>query len=95
MITKLNVSDSECDSASSKSNDRLDAATRRNIFVSNFDTTCDICSIDLRSLKRAITHYKLKHGIEEGYIKCCGLKMKRDKLVEDHIRWHINPEIFK
>lgn len=63
--------------------------------MQNFDTSCDICSIELKSLRRAISHYKNEHQIDEGYIKCCGLKLKRDKLVNDHIRWHINPEIFK
>lgn len=67
----------------------------KEIFMQYFDTTCDLCSIELKSLRRAISHYRNEHRIDEGYIKCCGLKLKRDKLVDDHIRWHINPEIFK
>lgn len=86
--------DSESDSASSKSTD-VDPVKSKKIFAQYFDTTCDLCSIDLKSLKRAIPHYKREHQIDEGYIKCCGLKLKRDKLVNDHIRWHINPDIFK
>lgn len=83
------------DLASLKSIDTIDPIISKEIFTQHFDTTCDICSDDLKSLKRAIAHYKHEHNIEEGYIKCCGLKLKRDKLVSDHIRWHINPEIFK
>lgn len=88
------ITESECDSISSKSND-VDPMQSREIFMQNFDTTCDLCSIELKSLKRAISHYRNEHQNHEGYIKCCGLKIKSDKLVNDHIRWHINPEIFK
>lgn len=85
---------SDNDFVNLESND-IDTGGQRHIFDSYFDTTCDICSIELKSLKRAITHYKKSHQIDEGYIKCCGLKLKHDRLVSDHIRWHQNPEIFK
>ncbi|XP_031622031.1 zinc finger protein 888-like [Contarinia nasturtii] len=84
----------ECDSISSTSYD-IDSMRSKEIFDENFDTTCDICSIELKSLRRAITHYKNEHQIDDGYIKCCGLKLKRDKLVADHIKWHEYPEMFK
>lgn len=65
------------------------------MIAQHFDATCDLCSVELKTLKRAITHYDSEHNIDEGYLKCCGLKFKRDKLVMDHVRWHINPDIFK
>lgn len=61
----------------------------------NFDMTCDVCSIDLKTLTNAVTHYKKEHKIDDGYIKCCGLKLKRENTVSDHIKYHINPNIFK
>lgn len=74
--------------------DVVDPDKRREI-IQLFDTTCDLCTFDMKSLKGAISHYRTKHNIKEGYIKCCGLKLKRDKFINDHIRWHINPAIFK
>lgn len=73
----------------------VDLAKNREIFAQHFDTTCDLCSIDMKNLRRAISHYKYKHRVDDGYIKCCGLKLKSIKLVNDHIKWHINPDIFK
>lgn len=95
IITAQNVTDSECSSTNLNLNDRVDTATRAKMIAENFDTTCDICSMDLKTLKRAISHYELKHDTEGGYIKCCGLKLKRDNQIDDHIRWHANPNIFK
>lgn len=73
----------------------VDPAKSKQIFIQYFDTTCDLCSADLKSLRRANTHYRNEHKMEDGYIKCCGLKIKKDSHVNDHIRWHINPDIFK
>lgn len=89
--------DSNSDSNTPKSVDKLiiDPIQSKQVFAQHFDTTCDICSVELKTLKRAISHYKHQHKNDEGYVKCCGLKLKRDKLVDDHIQWHLNPEIFK
>lgn len=73
----------------------VDRETAGHIFTANFDTTCDFCHLDLKTLGKAIEHYRDVHDFDEGYVKCCGLKIKRKALVLDHIRWHIKPEIFK
>lgn len=67
--------------------------TREEI-LKNFGTTCDVCSVDLKSLDNAISHYKEHHKMT-GYIKCCRLKFVNHKLLDDHIEWHINPNIFR
>lgn len=60
--------------------------------------SCDACSVEFKlcskSLKNATSHYKKEHQII-GYLKCCGLKLKQDVTVNDHIKWHQNPNIFK
>lgn len=95
LIYRFSTEESQSDSISSKSTNTIDPLQSKEIFTKNFDTTCDICSADLKSLKRAISHYKIEHQIDDGYIKCCGLKLKREKLIDQHIQWHINPSIFK
>lgn len=86
--------ESDSESVNSKST-VVDPVKSKQIFIQYFDTTCDLCSADLKSLRRANTHYRNEHKMEDGYIKCCGLKIKKDSHVNDHIRWHINPDIFK
>lgn len=73
---------------------KISAAKRKEIFAQYFDNTCDLCSTELKSLRHALPHYKREHKIE-GYVKCCQLKFKSEKLVNDHLQFHINPEIFK
>lgn len=74
---------------------KISAVKKKEIFVQYFDNTCDLCSTELNSLRQALPHYKRQHKIDEGYVKCCQLKFKSEKLVNDHIQFHINPEIFK
>lgn len=70
------------------------APEKRQELLQEFDTTCDICSIELGSLKKSITHYRKCHKID-GYIKCCGLKFKQDAHIEDHIKLHVRPDMFQ
>lgn len=66
----------------------------RQEILNQFDTTCDICSKVLGSLANATNHYKKSHKTI-GYIRCCRLKLKTEDKVEEHIEWHINPEVFR
>lgn len=59
-----------------------------------FEMNCDVCKIELTSLQHAKLHY-LEHGIPDGYIKCCDMKFKQIKDVNDHILYHIDPHIFR
>lgn len=62
--------------------------------LKGFDTTCEFCGIQLESLHRAQNHYQTQHEAF-GYIKCCGLKFRKDNAVADHIKWHVKPDIFR
>lgn len=59
-----------------------------------FDMRCDVCKAELSSLQYAKLHYLNEHGIAGGYIKCCDLKFRELKEVDDHLQYHINPYIF-
>lgn len=59
-----------------------------------FEMKCDICKAELSSLQHAKLHY-LEHGIADGYIKCCDMKFREIKQVNDHLLYHLNPSIFK
>lgn len=71
----------------------MDAQKREEV-LKRFNTACEICSKELGTLKNAIQHYKKFHEIV-GYLKCCRLRFKKEADVEDHIKYHINPDIFK
>lgn len=92
---RLFFPDSDSDSGSSKATEQVDPIKIEEKNAPKFDTTCDICSIDLKTLAKAIPHYKNQHDIDDGYIKCCGRKFKQAQMVRDHIKWHNNPSIFK
>lgn len=74
--------------------EKLNKATIVNGIEQHFQRTCDLCPFQIKSLNRAIKHYQSEHSVE-GYLKCCNLKFKRPVLVEDHVRWHLNPKVFK
>lgn len=59
-----------------------------------FDYRCEVCGVDSETFKKTLAHYKKKHDIA-GYIRCCGLKFRKKELVDDHIKWHSQPDIFK
>lgn len=76
-------------------NKAIDAATISSVIAEYFDLTCDLCSVELKSFKHAISHYSTKHKNKNGYLKCCGLKFKQKMHVVDHVRWHLDPSIFR
>lgn len=61
------------------------------------DSRCDICKVDLNTASLELTknHYSEKHGIENGYIKCCELKLTTDIKINNHIQYHLNPNEHK
>lgn len=60
-----------------------------------FDMTCDRCDNVFDSLEKALTHYIQEHNDQNGYIKCCDMQFSEMSLVKDHIKWHLDPNIFK
>lgn len=60
-----------------------------------FEMQCDLCAIQFTSLQHARLHYFDDHQSNDGYIKCCGIKFKTDRSVNDHIRFHLDPEKYR
>lgn len=70
--------------------------------IQNFDhlmpqymsMTCDICDYPFKSMSGAFTHYRKEHQTQKIHIKCCDCQLRmRD--VKDHIRYHLDPDVFK
>ncbi|XP_055314295.1 zinc finger protein 726-like [Sitodiplosis mosellana] len=60
------------------------------------DMSCDFCEATFRTLQEAIQHYKVRHNNQpKGYVKCCSLKLSENSLMNAHIVYHLNPEVFK
>lgn len=56
---------------------------------------CDICTdTQFSSFQHAKLHYKSVHGVT-GYLVCCNKKFVKAKTVDNHLQWHINPELNK
>lgn len=60
-----------------------------------FDMNCELCETVFNSLEDAISHYAINHNNPRGYIRCCQLKFASKGLLNWHIVWHLNPEVFK
>lgn len=70
-------------------------ATEEDLYIAQyFDMLCDLCTHGFRSLVEARLHYREKHNIVEGYLKCCNKKFKRRGYIMEHINWHLNPKLF-
>lgn len=63
--------------------------------VENFDLKCEQCEYIFSTFRDAKNHYKEKHNEINGYLKCCSIKLKKNVFVRDHIKSHLNPDIFK
>lgn len=59
------------------------------------DMSCDQCTAKFASFHDARQHYKDIHNDDNGYIKCCGKKLRKPYLVNDHIKTHSNSETIK
>lgn len=61
-----------------------------------FDMKCELCEgVTFSDLTQAKSHYFQEHNIVRGYIKCCELKIKNFSELQEHIKWHSDPEIFR
>lgn len=61
-----------------------------------FDMTCAEvdCTQVFDSLQHAQQHYLEAHGCD-GFIRCCQKLFTRQRLVEEHIAWHKDKNIFR
>lgn len=89
------VSDSEDIETKYAQLDDVDEATMADIIAKHFERTCNLCPVDLKSFEQAVQHYRSEHNIARGYLSCCGLKLNKASSVRDHVRWHLNPNVFK
>lgn len=64
------------------------------VMTEHFDMNCEQCKTIFSSLSDAISHYSAKHNVQNGFVKCCGMKFKERKHLNDHIVWHLNPDAF-
>lgn len=60
-----------------------------------FDMNCELCDAVFNSLDDAISHYATNHNNPRGYVKCCLKRFASKGLLNWHIVWHLNPEVFK
>lgn len=63
--------------------------------IENFDMKCDQCDYNFTTFYNARNHYKEKHNENNGYLKCCNVKLKTNVFVHDHIKSHLMPDSFK
>lgn len=60
-----------------------------------FTMRCDLCDdIQFSTFLDAKKHYRQDHNIT-GYLVCCDKKFMKPKTIDDHFRWHIDPEYLK
>lgn len=76
--------------------DQTDIDTKHMMKV-YFDMTCDQCDDgeEFTSLEEIQFHYHEKHGIGNGYVKCCGRRYSDKLLIRGHILKHMKPELFR
>lgn len=72
----------------------LTAAEVERIQSTQFDMKCEKCDCIFKSLQEAQYHYMKEHQIPDGYLQCCGVKMKKNTDIEGHALYHLKPEIF-
>lgn len=73
----------------------LDEKTISAVIAKHFKSTCNLCSTQLCSFEQAKNHYRTEHQDENGYLECCGRTFKRRHHLVGHVRWHLNPNVFK
>lgn len=71
---------------------------KQQIVSQYFDMNCNYCDEQFQEFEEVAVHYRVQHrDLPEGYLKCvkCELKYKVRKKFNDHIVWHLNPDVFK
>lgn len=74
--------------------DKLQSDLYKSFIAENFDMTCDLCDVVFMSFYDARNHYKESHNENNGYIKCCKMKLKAVSIVKSHIDFHSDPDMF-
>lgn len=55
---------------------------------------CEVCGHPFESLVKAISHYRKEHKMRSVWVTCCERRLSiRD--IRYHIRYHLNPDVFK
>ncbi|XP_055325845.1 zinc finger protein 431-like [Sitodiplosis mosellana] len=67
----------------------------KRIMEEYFERKCSLCDTVLETLKIAKSHYSSEHNIHNAHMKCCGIKLRTNTQVLDHIQWHIDPDAFR
>lgn len=75
--------------------DEPDDATIAAVIAKHFNPTCHICPTKLTTLDEAKDHYRSRHNVKKGFLKCCDMKLSSRPFVIDHIRWHLDPMAFR
>lgn len=65
------------------------------LMLKHFDMKCEYCEDYFNTLEEAQYHYHEKHGVAEGYVRCCGHRFKKSYHARIHLLWHMQPELFK
>lgn len=71
----------------------LDTAVVQAVIAAHFEPTCELCPMELGTLRRAIEHYRSDHKIGDGFLKCCGKRLKTPKSVQSHVRVHLDAKL--
>lgn len=76
-------------------NDPPDREMYDQFIADNFDMSCDQCDAKFTAFHDARQHYKDKHDEDNGYLKCCGKKLRKLWIIRDHINTHLFSESVK
>lgn len=56
--------------------------------------TCDACDQSFETVQEGRDHYRIKHDKRPVIINCCDRRLRLYH-IRDHLRYHMNPDIFK
>lgn len=74
------------------------AQTRKTMFddlISKYlNMNCELCNQPLATLPEARAHYRSKHDKRSVIINCCDRRLRASN-IRDHLRYHMNPDLFK
>lgn len=62
-----------------------------------FTMRCDLCDgegAQFATFLDAKQHYRAAHEIS-GYLVCCGKRFQKPKTIDDHFRYHTDPDYLK
>lgn len=76
---------------------KLNPTEVEDVMAKYFDMYCDVCGFELSTLtlQEAQYHYKHEHNMPDGYVKCCGLRLKSHETINKHILYHLKPDFLK